>query len=325
MTRTTAMKHATVSIAQLDDLTKYTIHDGDIRRIVYQAMDGLRYQPDGDLDSVAMKVNLRYYWDHSTGETTDPRIVSALIDYIRERYNRQARIIIAEADASAMRAQHAFTMLGFDKLAKEKSVELVNLGKTEAILKKAKVGRKEYELPIPKLLLKTDLLINVPKLKVHRLTGITCALKNIFGAISKPKKYVYHNRLAHIIAGINKIVRTNIALVDGIVVAGKTPKKLGVAMASDNVVACDFIAAKAIGCEPFRVEYLKLALKEKLGDVNDLHLIENSVKLSVVRKDFPKQNFRVQKLLWKMQLGMLKMYSKVTGDIIPPILWENNR
>ena len=72
------------------------------------------------------------------------------------------------------------------------------------------------------------------------------------------------------------------------------------------------------------IEYLKLALKEKLGDVSDLCLTEDSVKLSEIRKDFPRQNFRVQKLSWKMQLKMLKMYARLTGDIIPPILWEKS-
>lgn len=297
----------------------------EIGETVSGALDLLNYDFKCTIDSVIIKPNLCYYWDYSTGQTTDPRVVSAVIDWVRQKLGKDICISIAEADASAMRTKYAFKMLGYEKLSQKKKVELVNLSEGEIVEKEVVSAGKKLALPVNKILLDTNLLINVPKLKYHRTIGFTCALKNIFGAISKPKKYVYHNRLAHIIAGINKIVRTNIALVDGIVVAGKTPKKLGVAMASDNVVACDFIAAKAIGCEPFRVEYLKLALKEKLGDVNDLHLIENSVKLSVVRKDFPKQNFRVQKLLWKMQLGMLKMYSKVTGDIIPPILWENNR
>ena len=297
----------------------------EIGETVSRALDLLNYDFKGTIDSVIIKPNLCYYWDYSTGQTTDPRVVSAVTDWVRQKLGKDICISIAEADASAMRTKYAFKMLGYKKLSLEKNVELVNLSEGEIVEKEVVLAGKKLALPVNKILLDTNLLINVPKLKYHRTIGFTCALKNIFGAISKPKKYVYHNRLAHIIAGINKIVRTNIALVDGIVVAGKTPKKLGVAMASDNVVACDFIAAKAIGCEPTTIEYLKLALKEKLGDVNDLHLIENSVKLSVVRKDFPKQNFRVQKLLWKMQLGMLKMYSKVTGDIIPPILWENNR
>ena len=311
------MKHATVSIAQLDDLTKYTIHDGDIRRIVYQAMDGLRYQPDGDLDSVAMKVNLRYYWDHSTGETTDPRIVSALIDYIRERYNRQARIIIAEADASAMRAQHAFTMLGFDKLAKEKSVELVNLGKTEAILKKAKVGRKEYELPIPKLLLKTDLLINVPKLKVHRLTGITCALKNMFGAIHKKRKVEYHTSLNEVIVAVNKLVKPGLTVVDGIIALGKYPVKMGVVLAGLDSLAVDFTVARLMGYNPRRIRHLSLAAREGVGESNQIAVIGVSPEEAGI--GFPKTNPLLFNLSWTAQLKVLRLYTKLVGDILPPL------
>lgn len=296
----------------------------EIGETVSRALDLLNYDLKGSIDSVIIKPNLCYYWDYSTGQTTDPRVVSAVIDWVRQKLDKDVCISIAEADASAMRTKYAFKMLGYEKLSLGKNVELVNLSQGEIVEKEVVLAGKKLVLPVNKILLDTNLLINVPKLKYHRTIGFTCALKNIFGAIAKPKKYVYHNRLARTITGMNKIVRTNVALVDGVVVAGKTPKKLGVAMASDNAVACDFIAAKAIGCEPTRIEYLKLALKEKLGDVNDLYLTEDSVKLSEIRKDFPKQNFRVQKLSWKMQLKMLKMYARLTGDIIPPILWENN-
>jgi hypothetical protein len=49
----------------------------------------------------------------------------------------------------------------------------------------------------------------------------------------------------------------------------------------------------------FRIEYLKLGIKEKIGDVDNLNLIENSTKLENIREIFPKQNYFFRNYLGK--------------------------
>jgi len=296
--------------------------EGAIREAVFRAMDLLDYDLKGNVDSVVIKPNLCYYWDYSTGETTDPRVVSAMIDWVRQSMGNDVSICVAEADASAMRTKYAFKMLGYEKLSFEKNVALVNLSEGDITNREVVVAGTRWVLPINRILLERKLLINVPKLKYQRAIGFTCALKNIFGAISKPHKFSYHKKLAQVIVAVNKIVGTDIVLVDGIVVSGKKTKKLGVAIASDNATGCDFVAAKASGREPSRIGYLKLAVKEKIGNPESLVLIENSVKLSDIRKEFPKQNYLLQKWLWELQLRALRTYARFSGDIIPPVLSE---
>jgi len=293
----------------------------EISETVSRALDLLNYDLNGSGDFIVIKPNLCYYWDYSTGETTDPRVVSAVIDWTRQRVGKDACILVAEADASAMRTQYAFKMLGYEKMSRVKNVKLVNLSQGVIVDKEVVVAGEKFVLPVNKILLDADLIINVPKMKFHRVVGFTCALKNMFGAIAKPRKYVYHNKLAHAIVGINKIVKTNIVVVDGIIVAGKTPKKMGAIMTSDDVLAADVIASRAVGCNPSRIEYLKLAIKEQVGeDLGKLVLVENPISLDYLEKEFPKQNYLLQKLSWKLQIKMLKWYSKMSGDVIPPIL-----
>jgi uncharacterized protein (DUF362 family) len=305
-------------------LAKGSVFSEDaIHETIFRVMDSLDYDLKGTTDSVVVKPNLCYYWDYSTGETTDPRVVSAVIDWVRESLGNDVNICIAEADASAMRTKHVFKMLGYEKLSLEKNVKLVNLSEGEVVDKEAVVAGTKWVLPINKILLEKNLLINVPKLKYQRAIGFTCALKNIFGAISKPYKFAYHKKLAQVIVAANKIVRTDVVLVDGFIVAGKTPKRLGVAIASNDALACDFVAAKAAGREPNRTGYLKLAVKEKIGDPRNLILIENPVKLSDIREEFPKQNYLLQRWLWGLQLKVLRTYARFAGDIVPPVLWED--
>jgi uncharacterized protein (DUF362 family) len=296
----------------------------EIDDAVSRALDTLNYQLKDKINLVVIKPNLCYYWDYSTGETTDPRVVSAVIDWVRQRVGKGVYIVVAEADASAMRTKHAFKMLGFEKLSQQKNVKLINLSEGEVVEKEVAVAREKFVLPINKILLDADLTINVPKLKYNRRIGPTCALKNMFGAIAKPRKHEYHNKLASIIVGVNKLVKSNVILVDGIIGLGKTPKKVGVIMASDDALAADFIAAKAIGHTPSKIAYLRLGMKEKIGDVSNLNLIENPIKLEDIKKEFPKPNFLLQKLSWILQLKMLSLYSKISRDVIPPILDEKS-
>jgi uncharacterized protein (DUF362 family) len=292
----------------------------EINKTVARAIDLLDFNFNNKIGNVVVKPNLCYYWDYSTGETTDPRIVSALIDYVRSRLGRDINIFIAEADASAMKTKYSFKILGYDKLSQTKNVKLLNLSDGNIVNVKVNMGGKEFELPVNKIMLESNLIINVPKLKTHNVVGITCALKNMFGAIAKPRKYDYHKMLSYVIVGINKIVRSDIILVDGLIARGSVPRKLGVIVAGDDPLAADFTAAKIMGVNPRKVGYLKLAEKEQIGVINNIKLIEDNVKLTEIKNKFPNYSHFRHIISWKMQLKMLQIYSAIVGDIVPPFL-----
>lgn len=305
----------------LTSTTSKNFADKDIVDTVRRSLDLLGYSFKKKIGTVLVKPNLCYYWDYSTGETTDPRVVSAIIDYVRGRLGNDVHIFVAEADASAMRTKHAFKMLGYKKLSARKDVRLVNLSKGSMVDKEVYVGDKVFTLKVNKILLGSNLIINVPKLKYHRVVGVTCALKNIFGAISTPKKYVYHPELAEVIVGINKIVKSHLTVVDGIIAKGEYPKKMGIIISSDNVLAADFVAARILGFTPKKVAHINLAGKEKIGDFN-INLIEDGTSLEEARSAFPEQNHLLQMISWGLQLKMLRVYARMVGDVIPPVLEE---
>jgi len=292
----------------------------EIDQAVKRALDLLNYDFSTKTEKVIIKPNLCYYWDASTGETTDPRVVSAVIDYVKSKLGEDVSVSIAEADASSMKTKYCFKALGYDKLGRSKKVDLINLSDGSIVDKKVTVKNKEIVLPINEVLLQADLIINIPKLKTHTVAGVTCCMKNMFGGISKPRKFSYHKMLSNVIVGVNKIVKSNIGLVDGIIARGSCPKKLGVLVAGNNPLIIDSIAAKAIGFNPKRVQHLNLAEKEKIGSLGDVQLIEDNVKLADVKRRFPSYSFGMQSFLWKTQIKMLRMYAKIAGDIVPPVL-----
>jgi uncharacterized protein (DUF362 family) len=235
---------------------------------------------------VVIKPNLCYYWNASTGETTDGRIVSATIRYLRQKIS-DAKITVAEADASAMKTKFCFGILGYDDLCEQHGVDLINLSEGNVVKRTVEVGSEKLTLPFNEVLLNADLVVNVPKLKTHNFVGVTCALKNMFGAISKPRKYSYHKNINNVIVATNKIVQSHLSVVDGLIVRGSVPKKLGVVLAGDNALSTDVVASKIMGFNPLSVPYLSLAAKEGLGETRKISVIEDGITLAQAKKEFP--------------------------------------
>lgn len=292
----------------------------DIKRAILEALKLAEFKFPKVARSVAIKPNLAYYWDAATGYTTDPRVVAAIIDIIREKCGEDVDIKVVEADASAMRTKYAFKVLGYEKLAEEKKVELFNLSKGVLDEKTVQVGKREITFKVPRLLLDSDLFIDVPKLKLMRIVKITCAMKNIFGCIGRPRKVVYHPILNETIVGINKILRPHLTIVDGLVALGRFPVKLNLIMASADPFSIDWVASQIMGYNPSKVKYLKMAVNEKVGDPKGVTTC--GAEIEEFAKLFPKEGLLSTGFLWSLQFQLLKTYKKMVGDIIPPVLEE---
>ena len=293
--------------------------ESDIKRTIFEAIQKTDFKTK-KANTVIIKPNLCYYWDSSTGETTDKRVVSAVIDFVREFCNQEANIRIAEADATAMKTRYVFKMLGYTDLAAEKNVELLNLcdDDFEHIEIKTKVG--SLKIPLPRSMLDSDLIINIPKLKVPRRIPLTCAMKNLFGCIHNPVKARYHPYLHEVIAGVNCAIKPDLTVVDGIIALGRYPIKLDVIIAGTDSLAVDYAAAKIIGYnDPYKIKYLRLAKKMR-SCILDVNIIGEDI--NEIKKQFPKVNNFLFTLLWDLQLKGIKIYTGMTGDVVPPILGD---
>lgn len=297
-------------------LVRTTRSKEEIVNSVRKVLDLIDFKIKSEVRTVTIKVNLCYYWNALTGQTTDPLLVSAIIDYLRERCGSDIEIRVVEADATAMRTKYAFAMLGYENLAREKNVELSNLSNDALDQKEVRINGRAIKLEIPLSLMNSDLFINVPKLKTHSLTYITCALKNIYGCIASPRKVVYHSFLNETIVGVNKMLRPHLTIVDGLIALGRFPVKLGLIMASVDPFSVDWIASQIMGYNPRKIGFLKVALKERLGDPDGILTCGYSV--NTLRRMFPKQNFVYSKLLSKTQKTLLMFYEKIVGDFVPP-------
>jgi uncharacterized protein (DUF362 family) len=239
-------------------------------------------------EKIVIKPNMCYYWDWSTGQTTDPVFVAALIGIFREEISPDVKVSIVESDASAMKCKYAFKYLGYEKLARDCDVDLVNLSTVETEKAAVKVADEVFEFIVPKIIRDADLCVNVPKMKYMSFTKISAALKNIYGCNPYPRKFEYHSKLDKVIVALNKVMPFDLHVSDGLTVCGSKTLRLGLVMASQDPVAIDAAAAKIMGVNPKSVVHLRLAEKEGLGKTS---FIAKGVDINYFRRRFPRRSF----------------------------------
>jgi uncharacterized protein (DUF362 family) len=276
-------------------------YDG-LKKGIEKSLDLINFSYDRNAGKIVIKPNMCYYYHPSTGEVTNPQFVSALIDVFRENFARDSEIFVVESDASAMKCKYAFQMLEYDKLAEEKNVKLVDLSLEKSRIVNVNVRDSRFKFHIPELLYEADLIVNVPKPKYMKDVKITCALKNMYGCNAYARKHVYHRMLNEAIVGINKIVKTNLVVLDGIIVSGEYTKRLNLVMASEDPVAADAAASRMMGIAPRTVRQIVLASQEGIGCL-DFSPIGD---FSYFKKIFPKKTLKDN-----MRAGIASVYLQI--------------
>lgn len=287
----------------LVSLVKFHNDRKSLQQSIQESLDLIQFHFDPRVNKIAIKPNLCYYWDSSTGETTDRKLIGALIDVIRKNTDESVDISIVESDASAMRCKHVFRMLGYEKMADDKKVKLVNLTDDRVQSTNVTVHDRSFRLSLPYSITEADLFINVPKMKYLTGPRFSGSLKNIFGCNPYPKKYRYHRWLTEVIVGLNKVMKPDLCLMDGLVVRGIHPLKLGLLMASADTVALDSAAARIAGINPHSIGHISLAHDEGIGSLKYVNVGE---QLSKFVSLFPKKDAKYK--TWEF---IAKMYSRL--------------
>lgn len=275
--------------------------DTQLKEAMSASLRLIDFRFSNNLKNIVIKANMCYYWDFSTGQTTDPRFVSALVDIIREQTSSDVNISIVESDASAMRCSHAFKMLGYEKMVAEKGVQLVNLSEDETEEVDVAVGGHSYKFNLPETIRNADLRINVPKIKYMARTTISCAMKNIFGCNPQASKHKCHPNINEVIVALNKLMKFDLHVLDGLIAAGNPTCKLNLIMASVDPVAFDAAAARILGVTPKKVKHVVLAQREGLGKTE---FTQKGESWETFAKEYPKTKITKKVLLLGYKIAL---------------------
>jgi len=212
---------------------------------------------------IGIKPNLVTPSPASGGATTHPEIAAGLISYLKE--NGFNNLVILESAWAGGSTAEAFRVCKYSELAKRTGVELID---TKADKSRA-CDCKGMEIRICESALAVDFIINLPVMKGHCQTLVTCALKNNKGIIPDSEKRRFHALGLHKpIAHLNTVARNDFIVVDGICgdldfEEGGNPLYAGRMFAARDPVLCDAWAAAQMGYAVRDIPYIGLA--EKLG------------------------------------------------------------
>ncbi len=217
---------------------------------------------------IAIKPNLVVAKPADSGATTSPGIVEGVISYLKE--NGFSNITIMEGSWVGDSTKRAFEVCGYSTLSKKYSVPLLDL-KSDSTTSFTRDG---ITMKICKAALESDFLINIPVLKGHCQTLMTCALKNLKGCIPDSEKRHFHTLGLHKpIALLNKLLRSSLIIVDGIMgdltfEEGGTPVRMDRVIAGYDPVLIDTYVAALMGYQPEDVDYIMIAEKLGVGSTN---------------------------------------------------------
>lgn len=241
----------------------------------------------GNNPLIGIKPNLVVAQPAHWGATTSPELVRGVISYLKSK--GLTNIVIMESSWIGDSTKKAFENCGYREISEEFNVPLVDLKDDDS----QQFTVDGITLNVCKQVLKVDYLINMPVLKAHCQTRLTCALKNLKGCIPDEEKRRFHTLGLHKpIACLNKVLTSNLIVVDGIIgdltyEGGGTPVQMNRVIVGKDPVLIDTYAAELIGYSVDDIEYITLA--ERLG-IGKTHLTRDKVVELNSNKDAPSAN-----------------------------------
>jgi uncharacterized protein (DUF362 family) len=280
----------------------------DVESFVHEAIERAGGFDPKENSKIVIKPNICSAKKFSKdGVTTDPKIVGAVITYIRKKVEN-CDITIVESDIEFDSAEDAFERNGYVELNKKFKVQLCNLSKEPFEKVDLPNGKYLETVDVPKILLSMDHFISIAKLKRHIWERYTGIWKNQYGLLAKPKiRQTLHPFISEVLFDLNTKFRPELSLIDGITglegpgpVAGK-PKQMNLIICSLDPISADVVGAEIIGDNPNGVPHIKYALK---------HGYSGSGKVSVVGEDIAsvknRFNFTTDDVYRRWRLSLLR-------------------
>jgi uncharacterized protein (DUF362 family) len=255
------------------------LYGNQVERMVQQLIEKTdaidRLRPD---DTVMIKPNLVVSRENWIGIDTDPRVIEALVKSLKDRGIH--RINIGDGSGMGYSATKAFEYCGYRDLSIRYGLNLVDLERDEFIKKPVGMEGPFKELEIARAVLECDFFINVPVMKAHNETLITCSLKNLKGTMPRSMKTKFHSVNLHkAIAQLNSILSPHLIIVDGLQgdlhsETGHDPVLMERIILGTNPVEVDSVVADTLGYSPRDIHHIAYSADAGLGtcDLNEIKI-----------------------------------------------------
>ena len=234
--------------------------------------------------------------------TTDPRVVVAVGELCREA--GAGRVVVAEGRSistakyrkGANSTRQCFEAVGMSQAVEAAGLDVVYLEEDEFVEVEVPGAQVLHTAHVPRTILEADVFVNLPVMKIHSLTLVTLAIKNLHGIISDYDKLYRHCyrelALARKLTDILRIRRIDLNVMDALVAqeadhaADGRPVEMGLILASRDAVALDAVAGAVMGLGPEEVDTTRLAGEAGLGEADLAKIEVVGEPIEAVRRPF---------------------------------------
>jgi len=206
-------------------------------------------------ERVLIKPNMLAAKAPASAVTTHPALVKVVAELVGEA---GATVLIGDSPGIGG-FQRVAERTGIARAARESGAALAPFDETVEIRGSGTFRRVE----LARAYWETDKIINLPKLKTHEMMTMTCAVKNLFGAVVGAEKAAWHlkagasrQQFARLLLEICLLKKPVLNIVDAIVAmegdgpGSGDPVSLNALIAGIDPVAVDVVAARLAGIPP---------------------------------------------------------------------------
>ena len=229
--------------------------------------------------TILLKPNMLSRSNPEKAVTTHPAVLEVVIELLKEMGAKGENITVADSSGgpqnSAIIASN-YKGCGFTDVTERQGVNLYTRLESK-VVKTDGVIVKEFEILSP--VVDCDIVINLPKFKTHVMTGMSGAVKNLFGTVPGLKKAEFHMRFpdkdkfADMIVDLCETVKADFTIVDGIMAmegdgpAGGVPRQLNMLLAGENPYYIDGVICTVMGFDLAKPPIMASAIKRGLAPV----------------------------------------------------------
>lgn len=266
-------------------------------------------------DTVVIKPNLTYPV-YRKGVMTNPDCIEAIVVALKDYTNR---IIVGESDSGGYNPfaiDEVLEKTGIKDLEKRYGIRVVNMSHLPERLIEFPHNGRDLRVPFPAMLLdETDLFVSAPVPKIHMYTGISAAVKNVWGCIPHPAvRLKLHPSLEKVLFEITKRLPRSLAVIDGRYGLNRCGPMEGDAvdlnwlMIADNLYAADVACCHLMQIDPDSVRYLRHARREEaLPEIEQIDFSQDW-------RQFVKEKFYLERQ-WTDYPGLLAFRSRLLAYV----------
>ena len=273
---------------------------------------------------IFVKPNLSHP-EYLPGVVTSPELMAQLVGLLRDG---NSEVVVGESNGFNYPCWTAFEKTGMQEAVKKAGGTAINLSEDKVVKVKFPDGTALKELYLPKTILDSDAVVDLPLMKTHEFAMYSGAIKNLFGCIPSNRRIYLHPYLPEVFYRLYSVFKPQLTIMDariGIEGNGPTkgnPVKMGLMLTGNDALALDITAAKVMMLD-WKQTYLnyiakKSGLIEEAISLEGLQIADVAHRFEPPRIDLPVkaqmmiyQHEYVTKFLF-CSLDVVKLFQRVT-------------